>query len=148
MGIAHAHSSVFSHLSRFRKHWKSKTHPAALALRFACSGRRRSWATSTLDLLSPSVVMAQKAWSKRWIKPEIFPLFAAMGAALGICGFAIARNIAINPDVRISKEDRAAGILDNYKEGKTYKDHGLREYLKDCSPEIMPVLNRYFSTSK
>jgi hypothetical protein len=27
-------------------------------------------------------------------------LFAAMGAALGICGFAIARNIAINPDVR------------------------------------------------
>ncbi|CAK9261375.1 unnamed protein product [Sphagnum jensenii] len=92
--------------------------------------------------------MAQKAWSKRWIKPEIFPLFAAMGAALGICGFAIARNIAINPDVRISKEDRAAGILDNYKEGKTYKDHGLREYLKDCSPEIMPVLNRYFSASK
>ncbi len=86
MGIAHAHFSVFSHLSRFRKHWKSKTHPAALALRFACSGRRRSWATSTLDLLSPSVVMAQKAWSKRWIKPEasfpsqlsgspFFPLF-------------------------------------------------------------------------
>jgi len=31
---------------------------------------------------------------------QIFPLFAAMGAALGICGFAIARNIAINPDVR------------------------------------------------
>jgi len=70
MGIAHAHSSVFSHLSLFRKHWKSKTYPVAVALRFACSGRRSSWATSTLDLLSPSVVMAQKAWSKRWIKPE------------------------------------------------------------------------------
>ncbi|CAM6033189.1 unnamed protein product [Sphagnum compactum] len=93
--------------------------------------------------------MAQAAWNKRWIKPEIFPLFAAMGAALGICGFAIARNIAINPDVRsVSKEDRAAGILENYNEGKSYKDHSLREYVKDCKPEIMPGLNRFFSASK
>jgi len=92
--------------------------------------------------------MAQASWSKRWIRPEIFPLFAAIGAALGICGFAIARNIAINPDVRISKEDRTAGILDNYKEGKLYKDHGLREYLKHCKPEIMPTLNSYLSDSK
>jgi hypothetical protein len=37
---------------------------------FACSGRRRSWATTTFYLFSPSVVMAQTAWSKRWIKPE------------------------------------------------------------------------------
>lgn len=79
---------------------------------------------------------------------QIFPLFAAMGAALGICGFAIARNIAINPDVRISKEDRAAGILENYNEGKSYKDHSLRDYVKDCKPEIMPGLNRFFSASK
>lgn len=49
---------------------------------------------------------------------------------------------------RISKEDRTAGILDNYKEGKLYKDHGLREYLKHCKPEIMPTLNSYLSDSK
>jgi len=44
--------------------------PCCCCFAFACSGRRRSWATTTLDLLSPSVVMAQTAWSKRWIKPE------------------------------------------------------------------------------
>ncbi len=49
---------------------------------------------------------------------------------------------------RISKEDRAAGILENYNEGKSYKDHSLREYVKDCKPEIMPGLNRFFSASK
>lgn len=31
---------------------------------------------------------------------QIYPLFLAIGAALGICGYAIARNLAINPDVR------------------------------------------------
>ncbi len=44
--------------------------PCCCCFAFACRGRRRSWATSTLDLLSPSVVMAQTGWSKRWIKPE------------------------------------------------------------------------------
>lgn len=31
---------------------------------------------------------------------QIYPLFLAIGAALGICGYAMARNLAINPDVR------------------------------------------------
>jgi len=92
--------------------------------------------------------MAPVPFSKRWIKPEIYPLFLAIGAALGICGYAMARNLAINPDVRISKEDRAAGVLDNYKEGKAYKQHGLREYLGKCEPQIMPGFNKYFSDAK
>lgn len=49
---------------------------------------------------------------------------------------------------RISKEDRAAGVLENYKEGKAYKQHGLREYVQKCEPQIMPGFNKYFSDAK
>ncbi|XP_024366023.2 uncharacterized protein [Physcomitrium patens] len=91
---------------------------------------------------------AKVPFSKRWIKPEIYPLFAAIGAALGICGYSMARNLAINPDVRITKEDRAAGVLENYKEGEAYKMHGLRKYLQQQEPQIMPGINNYFSGAK
>ncbi|KAL3683711.1 hypothetical protein R1sor_001733 [Riccia sorocarpa] len=84
----------------------------------------------------------------RWIRPEVYPLFAAIGAAVGLCGFCIFRNLAINPDVRINRDDRSAGVLENYSEGKSYKDHPLRMYVENRSPEIMPAINKYFSTSK
>jgi hypothetical protein len=32
---------------------------------------------------------------------------------------------------RINKDDRAAGVLENFKEGKAYKDHGFRRYVAD-----------------
>ncbi|KAJ7529553.1 hypothetical protein O6H91_15G057000 [Diphasiastrum complanatum] len=85
---------------------------------------------------------------KRWVKPEIYPLFLAVGTAVGLCGFAMARNLAANPDVRINKEDRAAGVLENYDEGKRYHDHAVRRYVSDAKPEIMPGINKYFSSSK
>lgn len=31
---------------------------------------------------------------------QVYPLFAAVGAAVGICGFQLVRNICINPEVR------------------------------------------------
>ncbi|KAJ7533764.1 hypothetical protein O6H91_13G063900 [Diphasiastrum complanatum] len=72
----------------------------------------------------------------------------AIGSAVGLCGFVMARNLAANPDVRINKDDRAAGVLDNYKEGKRYHDNALRRYVSDAKPEIMPGLNKYFSSPK
>jgi hypothetical protein len=33
---------------------------------------------------------------------QVYPLFAAVGVAVGICGFQLARNICINPEVRYS----------------------------------------------
>ncbi|KAG4378748.1 hypothetical protein GLYMA_17G093701v4 [Glycine max] len=50
----------------------------------------------------------------RWLRPEVYPLFAA----LGICGLQLVRNICINPDVRVSKEKRTAGVLENSAEGE------------------------------
>ncbi|KAF8407972.1 hypothetical protein HHK36_007112 [Tetracentron sinense] len=36
----------------------------------------------------------------RWLRPEVYPLFAAVGVAIGICGFQLVRNICFNPEVR------------------------------------------------
>ncbi|KAL6294319.1 hypothetical protein ACE6H2_002461 [Prunus campanulata] len=83
--------------------------------------------------------------SSRWLKPEVYPLFAAVGAAVGICGMQLVRNICTNPDVRVNKENRAAGVLDNHAEGERYKEHGLRKYVRNKSPQIMPTINKFFS---
>lgn len=32
--------------------------------------------------------------------PQVYPLFAATGVAVGICGFSLIRNITGNPEVR------------------------------------------------
>ncbi|KAG1364355.1 uncharacterized protein [Elaeis guineensis] len=84
----------------------------------------------------------------RWLRPEVYPLFAAVGVAVGICGFQLVRNICINPEVRVSKEGRAAGVLENYAEGEKYAEHGLRKFVRNKAPEIMPSINRFFADPK
>ncbi|KAG6651275.1 hypothetical protein I3843_06G093100 [Carya illinoinensis] len=81
----------------------------------------------------------------RWLRPEVYPLFAAVGVAVGICGMQLVRNICTNPEVRIIKERRAAGVLENFEEGEKYKEHGLRKFVRNKSPEIMPSVNKFFS---
>ena len=83
--------------------------------------------------------------SSRWLKPEVYPLFAAVGAAVGICGMQLVRNIYTNPEVRVNKENRAAGVLDNHAEGERYAEHGLRKYVRNKTPQIMPTINKFFS---
>ncbi|XP_051117003.1 uncharacterized protein LOC127241824 [Andrographis paniculata] len=85
------------------------------------------------------------SFGSRWIRPEVFPLFAAMGFATGICGFAMARNMLINPEVRVNKQGRAAGVLENFEEGHKYADHALRKFVRNRRPEIMPSINSFFS---
>jgi len=81
----------------------------------------------------------------RWIRPEVYPLFAAMGIAVGICSFSLARNIMINPEVRVNKQGRAAGVLENFDEGKKYSQHALRKFVRNKKPEIMPSINSFFA---
>ena len=81
----------------------------------------------------------------RWIRPEVYPLFAAMGVAVGICSFQLVRNICINPEVRVNKQSRAAGVLENFEEGKKYSDHALRKLVRGRKPEIMPNINSFFA---
>lgn len=49
---------------------------------------------------------------------------------------------------RVSKEGRAAGVLENYAEGEKYAEHGLRKFLRTRAPEIMPSINRFFADPK
>ncbi|KAB5537778.1 hypothetical protein DKX38_015311 [Salix brachista] len=92
----------------------------------------------------------------RWLRPEVYvlppsgfryayPLFASVGVAVGICGMQLVRNITTNPDVRVTKENRTAGVLDNFKEGEKYAEHGLRKYVRNRTPQIMPSINGFFS---
>ncbi|CAI9112505.1 OLC1v1012965C1 [Oldenlandia corymbosa var. corymbosa] len=81
----------------------------------------------------------------RWVRPEVYPLFAAVGVAVGICGFQLVRNICINPEVRVTKQNRAAGVLENFTEGEKYAEHGLRKFVRNKKPEIMPSINSFFA---
>ncbi|KAG0623651.1 hypothetical protein M758_3G191300, partial [Ceratodon purpureus] len=65
---------------------------------------------------------------------QLYPLFFIVSAAIGSSGFLMSRNLTINPDVLINKDDRVAGVLKNYKEGKTYHNHRLRTYLRSHYP--------------
>ncbi|KAK9684652.1 hypothetical protein RND81_10G223000 [Saponaria officinalis] len=86
--------------------------------------------------------------ANRWLRPEVFPLFAAVGVAVGICGMQLVRNICINPEVRVSKDKRIAGVLENHAEGEKYAEHFLRKYLRNKAPEIMPSINSFFADPK
>ncbi|XP_020203482.1 uncharacterized protein LOC109789028 [Cajanus cajan] len=83
--------------------------------------------------------------ANRWLRPEVYPLFAAVGVAVGICGLQLIRNICINPDVRVRKEKRIAGVLDNSAEGERYSEHVLRKYVRNKEPQIMPSINTFFA---
>ncbi|XWS34624.1 hypothetical protein CRYUN_Cryun21dG0053800 [Craigia yunnanensis] len=85
------------------------------------------------------------ASTNRWLKPEVYPLFAAVGVAVGICAMQLVRNISTNPEVRVTKENRAAGILQNFEEGERYAEHGLRKFVRRKQPQIMPSINNFFS---
>ncbi|KAM0979641.1 hypothetical protein ACFX2C_015462 [Malus domestica] len=86
--------------------------------------------------------------ANRWLRPEVYPLFAATGVAIGICGLSLFRHITINPEVRVSKEGRAAGVLDNHAEGEKYKENFLRKFVRNRAPEIMPAINGFFTDPK
>ncbi|GJN12231.1 hypothetical protein PR202_ga30524 [Eleusine coracana subsp. coracana] len=79
---------------------------------------------------------------------QVYPLFAATGVAVGICAMQLIRNITTNPEVRVTKENRAAGILENFDEGKRYSRHGFRQFIDGKRPEIMPGLNSFMADPK
>lgn len=46
---------------------------------------------------------------------------------------------------RVNKENRSAGVLENYAEGEAYAEHSLRKFVRKRSPQVMPSLNKFFS---
>ncbi|KAH7532777.1 uncharacterized protein LOC107416445 [Ziziphus jujuba] len=84
----------------------------------------------------------------RWMKPEVYPLVAAMTFVTSMCVFQLTRNIMKNPDVRVNKVNRKMGVLENKEEGEQYAEHRLRKFLRTRPPEIMPTINHVFSQDK
>ncbi|XAR64439.1 hypothetical protein NMG60_11024778 [Bertholletia excelsa] len=73
----------------------------------------------------------------KWIRPEIYPLLFPVGVAVGLCCMQLVRNITTNPEVRVKKENRSAGVLENFEEGKRYKEHGVRKFVLSQQSENM-----------
>ncbi|XP_010249439.1 PREDICTED: uncharacterized protein LOC104591985 [Nelumbo nucifera] len=84
----------------------------------------------------------------RWSRPEVYPLMVALGGVVGLCAFQLVRNICSNPDVRVNKQKRSEGVFDNFEEGKNYKEHSIRKFLRNRPPEVMPSVNKFFSEPK
>ncbi|KAM1748148.1 hypothetical protein ACFX12_009169 [Malus domestica] len=74
-------------------------------------------------------------------------MFVATEVAVGICGLSLFRYITINPQVRVTKENRAAGALDNHTEGEMYNEHFLRKFICNKASEIMPGISAFVTDS-
>lgn len=48
----------------------------------------------------------------------------------------------------MTKENRAAGVLENFAEGEKYSEHFVRKYVRNKAPEIMPSINSFFTDPK
>lgn len=90
--------------------------------------------------------MASANFWKTWVRPEVYPLFFAIGGGCGLCVFMCSRTLMHNPDVRVMKPDRTAGVLEEdrfYKEGEFFHNHAIRRFLGsgDVSKEIFASIN-------
>jgi hypothetical protein len=83
----------------------------------------------------------------RWLKPDVYPLIGAMSLVAGMCVFQLTRNVFMNPDVRVNKNNRQSAVLENAEEGQRYSQHAFRRYVSTQRPEVFPALNRFFSES-
>nr|KAJ0214606.1 hypothetical protein LSAT_V11C400225930 [Lactuca sativa] len=114
------------------------------------STRQQIQPSQSTFCLPPVQKLTSSSTLKRWLRPEVYPLFAAVGVAVGICGMQLFRNISGNPEVRcevrLTKEKRAAGVLDNFDEGEKYAEHSLRKFVRNKNPE--PNINSFFADPK
>ena len=72
---------------------------------------------------------------------QVYPLFVTTGVAVGICAMQLVRNITTNPEVRVTKQNRAAGVLDNHDEGRRYSQHGVRRFWLSKRRDYMQALD-------
>ncbi|XP_076930497.1 uncharacterized protein LOC143595344 [Bidens hawaiensis] len=84
----------------------------------------------------------------RWVRPEVYPLMAAMTFVTSMCVFQLTRNVVMNPDVRVNKIHRTTAVLENHDEGEKYAEHGFRRFLRTRPPEVMPWVNSFLSDTK
>ena len=86
-------------------------------------------------------------------RAQVYPIFAAIGGAVGLCGFFCTRQLVASPGFTAAKSRRMAGILEtkaDFDEGKNWRDHRVRRFLRSMyggkghGPQIFPGLNESF----
>ncbi|CAL9084662.1 unnamed protein product, partial [Musa textilis] len=94
--------------------------------------RPEVWSSSVLGLCGfLSIVIVPCASSSSSSCSLAYPLSAAVGFAVWMCGFQLVRNVYTNPDVRVSKSGRTSGVINDHEEGRRYAEHGLRKFLRN-----------------
>ncbi|CAL9073592.1 unnamed protein product [Musa acuminata var. zebrina] len=95
--------------------------------------RPELWSSSVLGLcgfLGLVIVPCASSSSSSSSRSIAYPLFAAVGFAVWMCGFQLVRNVYTNPGVRVNKAGRTSGVINNHEEGHRYAEHGLRKFLR------------------
>ncbi|GBG58939.1 hypothetical protein CBR_g24290 [Chara braunii] len=65
----------------------------------------------------------------KWVKPDVYPLLAALGVGLTFLAYQSARALTKNPDVTWDKEKRRTAEIDE-REGKEYRQGAFRKFVK------------------
>lgn len=77
----------------------------------------------------------------------MYPIFVAIGSAVGLCGFFCTRQLVTSPGFTAAKTKRMAGLNEGdawVKEGKSWREHRVRRTLKSMyggQPQIFTGLN-------
>merc|ERR1711907_80537 len=69
---------------------------------------------------------AWEATKKKWIIVEVYPLYAAIGGGCLICFAHLMRHLFFSPDVFLSKSNRNNAMIENFKEGSSWKGNPFR----------------------
>merc|ERR1711990_196838 len=90
-------------------------------------------------------VMANVSFVQRWVKPEVYPLFAAIGAGIVLCGSYCGRLAFVNPDVFLNKTHRSSGEPYEYYDmdayGRGYRNHSIRTFFQGHNGSVFGGLN-------
>lgn len=54
------------------------------------------------------------SFKAHWVRPEVYPLAAAIGAAVGLCSFFVFHKATADPSVTWDRAARAAGVEAQY----------------------------------
>ena len=142
--------------------------PALALAEWRCRYNAIRARSSRTRSVSHNRAMAARTWAQTWLKPEVrpcsatvdasrsacvvgpwhvlicvppeqaYPIFVAIGGACIMCAAQCGRQLMSSPDVRISKSERALGVLEDKrftKEGAEFREHGLRR----CAPSPRPA---------
>mmetsp|Transcript_18204 Transcript_18204/g.25216 ORF Transcript_18204/g.25216 Transcript_18204/m.25216 type:complete len:98 (-) Transcript_18204:122-415(-) len=83
-------------------------------------------------------------WSKLAPRLEVYPLIAAMCTGSVLCVGMMGRTLVQGCDVRIQKDDRQLGVMEDEKfskEGDKYYNSPWRSYFRNCQKEIFGRVN-------